>query len=71
MNPLNIQIYIYIYNFNFENLICKWKKKIENQQVSDHNFLGNVLLGVRVVFLSDCPLLLSLLKHRSVGAFFN
>ena len=30
MNPLNIQIYIYIYNFNFENLIYKWKKKIEN-----------------------------------------
>ena len=32
-------------------------------------FLGNVLVGVRVVFLLDCPLILSLLKHRDVGAF--
>ena len=30
-------------------------------------FLGNVL--VEVVFLPDCPLILSLLKHRDVGAF--
>ena len=28
-------------------------------------------MGVRVVFLPDCPLVLSLLKHRSVGAFLN
>ena len=34
-------------------------------------FLGNVLVGVRVVFLPDCPLVLSLLKHRGVGAFLN
>ena len=34
-------------------------------------FLGNVLVGVRVVFLPDCPLVLSLLKHRSLGAFLN
>ena len=34
-------------------------------------FLGNVLVGVRVVFLPDCPLVLSLLKHRSIGAFLN
>ena len=34
-------------------------------------FLGNVLVGVRVVFLLDCPLILSLLKHKGVGAFFN
>ena len=32
-------------------------------------FLGNVLVGVRVVFLPDCPLILSLLKYRDVGAF--
>ena len=32
-------------------------------------FLGNVLVGVRVVFFLDCPLILSLLKHRDVGAF--
>ena len=34
-------------------------------------FLGNVLVGVKVVFLPGCPLLLSLLKHKSVGTFFN
>ena len=32
-------------------------------------FLGNFLVEVRVVFLPDCPLILSLLKHRDVGAF--
>ena len=32
-------------------------------------FLGNILVEVRVVFLPDCPLILSLLKHRDVGAF--
>ena len=32
-------------------------------------FLGNVLVKVRVVFLPDYPLILSLLKHRDVGAF--
>ena len=34
-------------------------------------FLGNVLVEVRVVFLPDCPLVLSLLKHRGVGVFLN
>ena len=34
-------------------------------------YLGNVLVGVRVVFLPNCLLVLSLLKHRSVGTFFN
>ena len=28
-------------------------------------------MGVRVVFLLDCPLILSLLKHRGVRAFFE
>ena len=28
-------------------------------------------MGVRVVFLPDCHLVLSLFKHRSVGAFLN
>ena len=32
-------------------------------------FLGNVLVQVRVVFLLDYPLVLSLLKHRDVGTF--
>ena len=32
-------------------------------------FLGNVLVGVRVIFLLDYPLVLSLLKYRNVGAF--
>ena len=30
-------------------------------------FLGNVLVEIWVVFLPDCPLILSLLKHRDVG----
>ena len=34
-------------------------------------FLSNVLVGVRAVFLLDYPLVLSLLKYRSVGAFLN
>ena len=34
-------------------------------------FLGNVLVGVRVVFLPNCPLVLSLLKYRGVGIFLN
>ena len=34
-------------------------------------FLGDVLVGVRYVFLLDYPLVLSLLKHRGVKAFFN
>ena len=28
-------------------------------------------MGVKVVFLLDCPLVLSLLKHRGVEAFLN
>ena len=34
-------------------------------------FLGNVLVEVRAIFLLECPLVLSLLKHRGVGAFLN
>ena len=34
-------------------------------------FLGNVLVGVRVTFLPNCPLILSLLKHRGVGYFWT
>ena len=34
-------------------------------------FLGNVLVGVRVAFLSDYPLVLSLLKYRGVRVFLN
>ena len=32
-------------------------------------FLGNILVGIRVIFLPDCPLILSLLKYRGVGNF--
>ena len=28
-------------------------------------------MGVKVIFLPDCPLVLSLLKHRDMGAFLN
>ena len=34
-------------------------------------FLGNIFVGVRVAFLPDCPLVLSLLKYRDVGVFLN
>ena len=34
-------------------------------------FLGNVLVGVRVVFLPDYPLVLFLLKYKGVWAFLN
>ena len=35
------------------------------------NFLGNILVGVRVTFLPKCPLVLSLHKYRGVGVFLN
>ena len=34
-------------------------------------FLGSILVGVRVVFLPDCSLVLSLFKHMDVGIFLN
>ena len=33
------------------------------------SFVDNVLVGVRVVFLPNCPLVLSLLKYKDVRAF--
>ena len=35
------------------------------------HFLGNILVGVRIVFLPNYHLVLSLHKHRSAGAFLN
>ena len=34
-------------------------------------FVGNILVGVRVIFLLDCPLVLSLLKLKGVEVFLN
>ena len=34
-------------------------------------FLNNVLVEFRIVFLPNCLLILSLLKHRGVEAFLN
>ena len=34
-------------------------------------FVGNVLVQVRHVFLSDSPLVLSLFKPKGVGVFWN
>ena len=34
-------------------------------------FLDNILVGVRVAFLPDCPLILSLLKDKGIDAFLN
>ena len=33
--------------------------------------LGNVLVGIRIVFLPDYSLILSLLKYRGVRAFLK
>ena len=46
------------------NLIYKWIKQFEKLQESNP-------MEVRVAFLPECPLILSLLKHRGVGAFLN
>ena len=53
------------------NLIYKWIKQFEKLQESSPIYLGNVLVVVKVTFLPECPLVLSLLKHRGVGAFLN
>ena len=50
-------------------LIEELKKKKLTREWS--YFLGNVLVGVRVVFLLDCPLVLFLLKYKGVGAFLK
>ena len=34
-------------------------------------FLGNVLVGVKVIFLPNYPLVLSIFKHRDVRAFLS
>ena len=34
-------------------------------------FLGNILEWVRVAFLPDCPVVLSILKHIGIGALLN
>ena len=34
-------------------------------------FIDNILVGVRIVFLHDYPLVLSILKHKGVKVFFN
>ena len=49
-------------------LIRELKKKLTGEW---SNFLGNVLVGVRVVFLPDYPLVLFLLKYKGVGALLN
>ena len=34
-------------------------------------FLGNVLVRVKIVFLPNYPLVLSMHKHRGIGIFLN
>ena len=59
-----------------------WRREVRENRDKDRErlsflrresdyFLGNILVRVRVVFLSNCLLVLSLLKHRNVGAFLN
>ena len=53
---MSIHIVKYLFNnFFFEKL----------------NYLDNILVGVKVVFLPDYLLVLSLLKHMGISAFFN
>ena len=52
-------------------LFYNQKKKISLFFILRIYFLDNVLVGVRVVFLPNCLLVLSLHKHRGVRAFLN
>ena len=51
----------------------KINRKIKKKKLTGEwsYFLGNVLVGLRIVFLPDCPLVLFLLKYNGVGAFLN
>ena len=55
---------IYKCFFFLMNLIYKWIKQFEKLQESNP-------MEVRVAFLPECPLILSLLKLRGVGGFLN
>ena len=46
-------------------------KAIWNSTEEWFYFLGNILVGVKVVFLLDCLLVLFLLKDKGVWAFLN
>ena len=46
-------------------------KAIWNSTEEWFYFLGNILVGVKVVFLLDCFLVLFLLKDKGVWAFLN
>ena len=72
LQPKKKKVFLfYIYNFHFENLIYKWIKKLENLQQSGPIFFCNVLVEIRVVFLQDCPFILSLFKHMDERVFLN
>ena len=51
----------------------KWSYFVEKKKSTREwpYFLDNVLVGVRVVFLLNSPLILSLLNYRDVGVFLN
>ena len=51
-----------------KKLLVEFVSPMNNAQV---HCLGNVLVRIRVTFLPDCSLVLSLLKHRDVGTFMN
>ena len=60
--------------FFFFFFFFKWSYFVEKKKKSTREwpyFLDNVLVGVRVVFLPNSPLILSLLNHRDVGVFLN
>ena len=52
--------------------MSKKKKKKKSGLVGEYScIVGNILVEVRNVFLSDYFLILSLLEVRSVGVFWN
>ena len=63
--------------FNFLYVIFFWEsnlymnKSIWKLRGKWSNFVGNNLVGFRVVFLPDCPLTLSLLKYRGCKGIFE
>ena len=60
---------VFFFFFFLSGLILYKKKKKSTREWP--YFLDNVLVGVRVVFLPNSPLILSLLNHRDVGVFLN
>ena len=59
------RVFVFIFYIIFLNQIYNLVKKFENQQESGLILYAiYVLVGVKILFLSDYPLILFVLKHR-------